>query len=174
MTTEKRGFAPIAAATETALVYERDLVARNQRPSSVHTVIHATTGERSGDAAPGRFPGRKDRDRLFYAEAFHRLSGVTQVMSPSLYSTRTHNRLTHSMKVAQVARSIAESLLRRSHSDISLRQRILELGGLDADVAEAAALAHDIGHPPFGHIGENVLDHVARMGITRSDLVGEW
>lgn len=108
----------------------------------------------------GRGSARKDRDRLFYAEGFHRLSGVTQIMSPSPRAARTHNRLTHSLKVAHVARSIAERLLKRTDNDEGLHARILELGGLDADVAEAAGLAHDLGHPPFGHIAEAELDRL--------------
>ncbi len=68
-----------------------------------------------------------------------------------------HNRLTHSEKVAQVARSIAERLIssKDNHTGMAL------LGGFDVDVCVAAALAHDLGHPPFGHIGEEVLDELA-------------
>lgn len=71
-----------------------------------------------------------------------------------------HNRLTHSEKVAQVARSIAEQLLQQQPS----QRLIAHLGGIDADVVETAALAHDLGHPPFGHIGELTLDEIARGG----------
>jgi len=70
----------------------------------------------------------------------------------------THNSLAHSLKEGQVARSIAEIPL----SDKSNYPSLVALGGLDSDVAEAAALAHDLGHPPFGHIGETVLDAFAR------------
>jgi dGTPase len=87
-----------------------------------------------------------------------RLTGVTQVVTPEPGGALTHNRLTHSLKVAQVSRSIAELLLRQD----SNRPALVALGGLDADVAEAAALAHDLGHPPFGHVGEAVLDAFAR------------
>lgn len=69
-----------------------------------------------------------------------------------------HNRLTHSEKVAQVARSIAESLIRKEQQGGLIQY----LGGIDADVVEAASLAHDLGHPPFGHIGELTLDQVSR------------
>lgn len=72
-----------------------------------------------------------------------------------------HNRLTHSEKVAQVARSIGEHLIAAEESWPLLE----ELGGLDVDVCEAAGLAHDLGHPPFGHIGEEVLDLEARMTL---------
>jgi dGTPase len=69
------------------------------------------------------------------------------------------------MKVAQVARSIAEFLLSNEEN----YSRIVELGGLDADVVETAALAHDLGHPPFGHIGEEVLDEYARHTLELRD-----
>jgi dGTPase len=67
-----------------------------------------------------------------------------------------HNRLTHSLKVAQVGRRMAEHLLRKSDTP-RLRRAIERRGGLNADVVEAAGLAHDIGHPPFGHIAEEEL-----------------
>jgi len=63
--------------------------------------------------------------------------------------------------VAQIARSIAEKFLREASSDNAKRGLILALGGIDADVAEAAGLAHDLGHPPFGHIAESILDEIA-------------
>ncbi len=105
-----------------------------------------------------RSASRHDRDRLVYSRSLLRLAGVTQVLTPSDQGTYTHNRLTHTFKVAQIARSIAELLLK----DASRHESISILGGLDADVVEAAALAHDLGHPPFGHIGEEVLDQYAR------------
>jgi dGTPase len=67
-----------------------------------------------------------------------------------------HNRLTHTLKVAQITRRLAEKL-EREHRELAA-----ELGGLDPSVAEAAALAHDLGHPPFGHIAEEELDSLAR------------
>jgi dGTPase len=70
-----------------------------------------------------------------------------------------HNRLTHSLKVAQVGRAIAERLT----ADPRYRDLLDKLGGCDPDVVEAAALAHDLGHPPFGHLGEGVLDSIARQ-----------
>jgi len=110
---------------------------------------------REGDP---RSPSRRDRDKILYSPTLQRLTGVTQVVTPEPGGALTHNRLTHSLKVAQVARSVAEVLLSKEskHSDL------IALGGLDADVAEAAALGHDLGHPPFGHIGEAVLDTFAR------------
>jgi dGTPase len=88
---------------------------------------------------------------------FARLGGVTQVVSVS-GSGLLHNRLTHSLKVAQVARAIAERLI----SDPVLAPLLEDLGGCDPDVVEAASVAHDLGHPPFGHLGEQVLDRLAR------------
>lgn len=85
-----------------------------------------------------------------------RLSGVTQIATPDPANPTIHNRLTHSLKVAQIARSICDVLIARSNP--LERARIKELGGLDAEVAMAAGLAHDLGHPPFGHAGENELD----------------
>ncbi|MGW6447426.1 deoxyguanosinetriphosphate triphosphohydrolase family protein [Lentzea sp. NPDC055074] len=105
-----------------------------------------------------RSEARRDRDRILYSVAWRRLGGVTQVVTPFEDMALMHNRLTHSEKVAQVARSIAERLLH----DQSAHGHIVRLGGVDADVVEAAALAHDLGHPPFGHIGEITLDKVAR------------
>ena len=96
-----------------------------------------------------------DRDRIIYSVAFRRLAQVTQVVSVNEGSL-FHNRLTHSLKVAQVARRIAENLLNTTDKEI-----IDELGGLDPDVVEAAALAHDLGHPPFGHIAEEELNALA-------------
>lgn len=68
-----------------------------------------------------------------------------------------HNRLTHTLEVAQVARRIAELWLDTHDPDL-----LSELGGLDPDVVEAAALAHDLGHPPFGHVAESELDRCVK------------
>jgi dGTPase len=112
-------------------------------------------------AAPGAdlaaSPYRADRDRIVSSPFFARLGGVTQVVSAS-GSGLLHNRLTHSLKVAQVARAIAERL----SASADLVPALDKLGGCDPDVTEAAALAHDLGHPPFGHLGEQVLDRLAR------------
>ncbi|MEV6279806.1 dGTP triphosphohydrolase [Nocardia sp. NPDC051832] len=102
-------------------------------------------------------PYRVDRDRIAASPYFARLGGVTQVVSAS-GSGLLHNRLTHSLKVAQVARAIAERLI----ADPAAAATIERLGGCDPDVVEAAGLAHDLGHPPFGHLGEQVLDRLAR------------
>ena len=81
----------------------------------------------------------RDRDRVIHSRAFRRLEAKTQVFT-TRYSDHFRNRLTHTLEVVQVARTVAGALQ------------------LNTDLAEALALAHDIGHPPFGHAGEKQLD----------------
>lgn len=95
-----------------------------------------------------RTAGQRDRDRLLYSPQFRRLAEVTQVVG-SHETEMFHNRLTHTLEVAQVARRIAERMV----ADDDRLQPLV-----DPDVVETAALAHDIGHPPFGHIAESLLD----------------
>jgi dGTPase len=124
--------------------------------------------DRSGRDSPrdlATSPFRADRDRVSASAFFARLGGVTQVVSPSGSGLLLHNRLTHSLKVAQVARAIAERLTQRSE-DVDLLD---SLGGCDLDVVEAAGLGHDLGHPPFGHQGEQVLDRIARERFALPD-----
>jgi dGTPase len=120
-------------------------------------------GDTSGDLATSPF--RVDRDRIVTSPFFARLGGVTQVISPGGAGLLVHNRLTHSLKVAQVARAIAERLAGDDRFGVLLEK----LGGCDPDVVEAAALAHDLGHPPFGHLGERVLDRLAREQLGLPD-----
>lgn len=96
----------------------------------------------------------RDRDRIIYSSAFQRLAGITQVTSPEAGLT-FHNRLTHTLKVGQMSRRMAEDFKERF-------QHLPHAAVLDPDAAEACALAHDLGHPPFGHLGERVLDRLAR------------
>lgn len=88
---------------------------------------------------------KHDRDRVLYSSAFAALAGKTQVV-PADELGGYHTRLTHSLKVAQVGRRIAEMLVAQNDGN-----------GPDPDLVETACLAHDIGHPPFGHAGESAL-----------------
>ena len=111
------------------------------------------------DGAPvGSSPYRTDLERIRFAPSFSRLAEVTQVVASAATAGVVHNRLTHTIKVTAVARALAERLVRSEPSD-----RLDELGGLDQVVVQAAASAHDLGHPPFGHLGERVLDQLARQ-----------
>ncbi len=101
-----------------------------------------------------RSPAQRDRDRILYTSAFRRLGEVTQVASPTNAHV-FHNRLTHSLQVAQVGRSLAQKL------SIDSKKLVESVGGIDPDVVEAACLAHDLGHPPFGHTAEEKLNELA-------------
>jgi dGTPase len=109
-------------------------------------------GDRAEDY---RTPGQRDRDRVLYTSALRRLGAVTQVVSPT-EGILFHNRLTHTLEVAQIARRMAERLR------LEDEQATVAVGGVDADVVEAAALVHDLGHPPFGHAVEKWLDKLVK------------
>jgi dGTPase len=108
--------------------------------------------DRTGDQ---RDAFQRDRDRLLYSSAFRRLAGVTQVVHAAEGSI-FHNRLTHTLKVAQIGRRLAEYLVESQPQDVEA------IGGIEPEVVEVAALAHDLGHPPFGHIAEAELDKQLR------------
>lgn len=117
----------------------------------------STGSARRSPLTDRRTPGQKDRDRILYTSAFRRLAGVTQVVGP-LEGHIFHNRLTHTLEVAQIARRLAERLCATQSDEARAA------GGIDVDVVEAAALAHDLGHPPFGHVAEDELDALAIAG----------
>ena len=100
-----------------------------------------------------RSPFRRDYARLLHCPSFRRLQGKTQLF-PSAESDFFRNRLTHSLEVAQIAKSIG---LRLNTEYAYFREHPIDL-----DVIETAALAHDLGHPPFGHNGERALDECMR------------
>ena len=93
---------------------------------------------------PYRNDFQRDRDRVIHSRAFRRLEAKTQVFTRR-YSDHFRNRLTHTLEVSQIARTVAAQL------------------GLNVDLVEALALVHDIGHPPFGHAGEKTLDSAMRQ-----------
>lgn len=97
-----------------------------------------------------RTPGQHDSDRILTSTAFQRLAGITQVV-PAGTGNAAHSRLTHSLKVGRVARRLAERVL-EEHPHLEDR--------ISIDSVEAAGLAHDLGHPPFGHVAETKLDEL--------------
>jgi dGTPase len=111
-------------------------------PWAMHT--EQSRGRRYPEAPhPYRSDYARDRDRIIHSRAFRRLEAKTQVFT-TRFSDHFRNRLTHTLEVAQIARTVASAL------------------ELNAELAEALALVHDIGHPPFGHAGERKLDQLMR------------
>jgi dGTPase len=110
-------------------------------PLAVYAMdVRRSRGRRYAEAVhPYRNDYARDRDRVVHSRAFRRLEAKTQVFT-TRFSDHFRNRLTHTLEVSQIARTVAAAL------------------GLNTDLTEALALAHDIGHPPFGHAGEKQLD----------------
>ncbi len=116
---------------------------------SPYACLSSATAGRDAPLPPGEFRTdfQRDRDRIIHSKAFRRLSHKTQVfLSPEADHYRT--RLTHTLEVTQIARTIARALR------------------LNEDLAEACALGHDLGHTPFGHAGERVLQRCFDPGFT--------
>ncbi|MGE5326350.1 MAG: deoxyguanosinetriphosphate triphosphohydrolase [Deltaproteobacteria bacterium] len=106
--------------------------------------VETTQGRRFPEPShPYRNDFERDRDRIIHSRAFRRLENKTQVFTRR-YSDHFRDRLTHTLEVAQISRTAAKAL------------------GLNADLVEALALVHDVGHPPFGHTGEAILDRLMR------------
>ena len=113
--------------------------------------VRRTRGRRFPEAQhPYRNDYARDRDRVIHSRAFRRLEAKTQVFT-TRFSDHFRNRLTHTLEVAQIARTVAGALR------------------INTDLAEALALVHDIGHPPFGHAGEKQLDMRMREHGDRFD-----
>lgn len=104
-------------------------------PDTSRNRLHPT------DPHPYRTPFQRDRDRIIHSQAFRRLEGKTQVFTPGINDSY-RNRLTHSIEVAQIGRTIAKTLC------------------LNTNLTEAVCLGHDLGHSPFGHTGETVLNEL--------------
>ncbi len=106
--------------------------------------VEASRGRRYPEPGhPYRNAFQRDRDRIVHTRAFRRLENKTQVFAPGI-SDHFRNRLTHTLEVSQIARTVAGVL------------------GLNEDLTEALALVHDVGHPPFAHAGEQALDRQMR------------
>jgi len=116
----------------------------DRRPDLAPYAMRAeeTQGRRYPEPAhPYRSDYERDRDRIIHSRAFRRLEDKTQVFTRR-YSDHFRNRLTHTLEVAQISRTVAKAL------------------GLNTELVEALALVHDVGHPPFGHAGESELDRL--------------
>jgi dGTPase len=116
---------------------------RRLSPVAIRSSEATRRREVEEDPSDIRLDFQRDRDRILHSRAFRRLKHKTQVFVPHV-GDHPRTRLTHTLEVGQLARTIARSL------------------GLNEDLAEAAALGHDLGHTAFGHTGESVLDEILR------------
>src|SRR3954465_8984845 len=117
------------------------IAVRGDRDDALTNRVHLERGH------PYRSPFARDGARILHARAFRRLAGKTQVFTrlpADPPGDHFRSRLTHTLEVAQISRTLADAL------------------GLNTELAETLALAHDIGHPPFGHAGEKALDDALR------------
>ena len=163
----------MSAKREEGAVAPREARCHAEHESSQHRAGSGEDGSHRSDSLRDPQEYRIDLERIRFSSYFARLSDVTQVVPQSGVGPVMHNRLTHSLKVSAVARVIASKLAghEAQHVAFSRGERadddpvgavVARLGGCDTIVAQAAAHAHDLGHPPFGHLGERVLDRVAR------------
>src|SRR5690625_1795531 len=124
----------------------RTSVRLESRSMNAPTDLYAADARERWVSEPPKSQARtsfaRDRARVLHSASLRRLAAKTQVVAPGS-DDFVRNRLTHSLEVAQVGRELGKAL------------------GCDPDVVDAACLAHDLGHPPFGHNGEEVLDEIA-------------
>lgn len=122
-----------------------------QKLASYAMRVEDSRGRKHAEPAhPYRNAYERDRDRIIHSRAFRRLEYKTQVFTRR-YSDHFRTRLTHTLEVAQISRTVGKAL------------------GLNTDLVEALALVHDVGHPPYGHAGEEVLDRLMREHGERFD-----
>ena len=129
------------------------------------TPRYGTENDRPDDY---RTPFQIDRDRIIYTPAFRKLQSKTQVFLSGEYDFY-RTRLTHSLEVAQIGRSICNRLKRTS-------DYLNDDHYIDPDLVEASCLSHDLGHPPFGHAGEEILnskmlDFGGRQGFKKLQIL---
>jgi dGTPase len=132
-------------STELQILSQAEREARILAPYAMHS--RDSAGRKYPEEEhPYRGPWQRDRDRILHSSAYRRLSGKMQVFTGEMGDYH-RTRLTHTQEVATIARTIGRALM------------------LNEDLVEALALMHDIGHPPYGHAGEDVLDEcVADLG----------
>ena len=132
-----------------ATTFEERMRAREERElSELATRSYPAHRVAAEDDCGLRTPFQRDRDRIVHCKAFRRLKHKTQVfVAPEGDHYRT--RLTHTLEVTGISRTVARAL------------------ALNEDLAEAIGLGHDLGHPPFGHIGEDVLDRCRARAVRR-------